>query len=57
MDVSMRDLTFDPTQLPGLSERLLSSHHQNNYGGAVRRLGAIRRQLAELSFTDTLSLC
>jgi Fe-Mn family superoxide dismutase len=53
MDVSMRDLTFDPTQLPGLSERLLSSHHQNNYGGAVRRLGAIRRQLAELSFTDT----
>ena len=53
MDVSMRDLTFDPKQLSGLSERLLQSHHQNNYGGAVKRLSAIRRQLAALSFTDT----
>jgi Fe-Mn family superoxide dismutase len=53
MDVPMRDLTFDPTQLTGLSARLLHSHHQNNYGGAVKRLGAIRRQLAGLSFADT----
>lgn len=53
LDVSMRDLTFDPSQLQGLSERLLQSHHQNNYGGAVKRLRTIRRQLAELSFTDT----
>jgi superoxide dismutase, Fe-Mn family len=52
MDVAMRDLTFDPAQTPGLSERLLRSHHQNNYGGAVKRLGAIRKQLAELSFAD-----
>ena len=32
----------------GLSERLLISHHQNNYGGAVKRLNAIRAQLAAL---------
>ncbi|HEX2009514.1 MAG TPA: Fe-Mn family superoxide dismutase [Roseateles sp.] len=53
MDVPMRDLSFDPAQTPGLSERLLRSHHQNNYGGAVKRLGAIRRQLAELPFAET----
>lgn len=53
MDVPMRDLGFDPALTPGLSERLLHSHHQNNYGGAVKRLAAIRRQLAALPFTDT----
>ena len=35
-------LPFDPAKLRGLSERLLQSHHQNNYGGAVKRLYAIR---------------
>jgi Fe-Mn family superoxide dismutase len=34
-------LPFDPKTIPGLSERLLVSHHDNNYVGAVRRLGAI----------------
>lgn len=29
----------------------MNSHHQNNYGGAVRRLNAIRAQLATASFT------
>ena len=29
-------------QLNGLSERLLASHHGNNYSGAVKRLNAIR---------------
>lgn len=40
-----QDLPFDPASLNGLSERLLRSHHQNNYGGAVKRLNAIRNQL------------
>ena len=31
-------LPFKPTLLNGLSERLLASHYENNYGGAVRRL-------------------
>ena len=46
MDVRIQPLPFDPAVLPGLSERLLASHHQNNYGGAVKRLNAIRAQLA-----------
>lgn len=53
MDVRIRDLPFDPTTLRGLSEKLLRSHHRNNYGGAVRRLNAIRAQLGELSFATT----
>ncbi len=49
MDLRAQPLPFDPASLPGLSERLLASHHQNNYGGAVKRLNAIRAQLAQTS--------
>ncbi|MCC6377639.1 MAG: superoxide dismutase [Burkholderiales bacterium] len=45
-----RDLPFDPAKLTGLSEKLLRSHHQINYGGAVARLNAIRRQLDGVAF-------
>jgi len=41
-------LAFDPKAVPGLSERLLISHHDNNYVGAVKRLGAIGTELASL---------
>jgi superoxide dismutase, Fe-Mn family len=41
----VQPLPFDPTKLAGLSEKLLVSHHQNNYGGAVRRLNQIQQQL------------
>jgi len=37
----------------GLSERLLVSHYENNYGGALRRLNAIRARLATLDWTRT----
>ena len=50
MDALIRPLPFDAAALRGLSARLLSSHHQNNYGGAVRRLNAIRAQLANTAF-------
>ena len=50
MDARIQDLPFDPTALPGLSEKLLRSHHQNNYGGAVKRLNAIRAELAAMPF-------
>ena len=50
MDALIRPLPFDAASLRGLSARLLSSHHQNNYGGAVRRLNAIRAQLAGTAF-------
>lgn len=41
-------LPFDPKTITGLSEKLLVSHHDNNYVGAVKRLGAIDAQLAAL---------
>lgn len=50
MDLQMLLLPFDPTGLRGLSERLIVSHHQNNYAGAAKRLNAIRQQLAGLPF-------
>jgi len=42
-------LPFDPARLPGLSERLLRSHWDNNYGGAVRSLAKTREQIAALT--------
>ncbi len=41
-------LPFDPKAVPGLSEKLLRSHYDNNYTGAVNRLGAISAQFASL---------
>jgi Fe-Mn family superoxide dismutase len=41
-------LPFDPAGIAGLSAKLLISHHDNNYVGAVKRLGAIRQELAAL---------
>jgi Fe-Mn family superoxide dismutase len=41
-------LPFDPKAVPGLSEKLLTSHHDNNYVGAVKRLGAIRGEFGKL---------
>ncbi len=41
-------LPFDPKTVPGLSEKLLTSHHDNNYVGAVKRLGAICAEFGKL---------
>jgi Fe-Mn family superoxide dismutase len=41
-------LPFDPRTIVGLSEKLLTSHHDNNYVGAVKRLGAITAEVAGL---------
>lgn len=41
-------LPFDPKSITGLSEKLLVSHHDNNYVGAVKRLGSIATQFAAL---------
>ncbi len=48
MEHRIQDLPFNPAALRGLSEKLLRSHHQNNYGGAVKRLNAIRAELGGL---------
>ena len=52
MNYQPRPLTLNTERLSGLSSRLITSHHQNNYGGAVKRLGAIRQQLAGAAFTN-----
>ena len=51
MDLTPRPLGFAAAALNGLSERLIASHHANNYTGAVKRLNAIRAQLATLDFS------
>ncbi len=50
MNPAILPLPFDAARLRGLSERLMQSHHQNNYGGAVKRLLAIRGQLGTLDW-------
>jgi len=42
-----KPLRFDPTKLAGLSEKLVKSHWENNYQGAVRALNTIEAKLAE----------
>ena len=42
-----RPLRFDPARLSGLSEKLITSHWENNYQGSVRALNAVERKLAE----------
>jgi superoxide dismutase, Fe-Mn family len=50
MTYAMNPLPCDPTKLKGLSEKLIVSHYENNYGGAVKRLNAISAQLSDLDF-------
>ena len=38
-------LSFDPAKLRGLSEKLIRSHWENNYGGAVRALNTLEQRL------------
>lgn len=45
---SAQPLPFDPKTIVGLSEKLLLSHHANNYTGAVKKLGAIHAEFAGL---------
>ena len=52
-NVAVRPLLLKPQWMNGLSERLLVSHYVNNYGGALRRLNAIRARLAALDWERT----
>ncbi len=49
---SVKPLPFDPKTIKGLSERILVSHYENNYTGAVNRLNAITAQLAGLDYAS-----
>lgn len=50
MAYEMKPLSCNPAKLNGLSEKLIVSHYENNYGGAVKRLNAIIAQLDALDF-------
>ena len=50
MTYELKPLSCDPAKLRGLSEKLIVSHYENNYGGAVKRLNAITAQLEALDF-------
>ena len=50
MPYEMKPLSCNPAKLKGLSEKLIVSHYENNYGGAVKRLNAITAQLESLDF-------
>lgn len=51
MRYEIKPLSCDPKALKGLSEKLIVSHYENNYSGAVKRLNAISEQLAALDFS------
>jgi Fe-Mn family superoxide dismutase len=44
----VKPLPFDPTKLKGLSQKLLVSHHDNNYSGAVKNLSKVEEELSRL---------
>ena len=52
MTHQMKLLSCDPARIKGMSERLIISHYENNYGGAVKRLNLIEEKLGELDFTN-----
>jgi Fe-Mn family superoxide dismutase len=52
MPYELKPLACDPAKLSGLSEKLIVSHWENNYGGAVKRLNAIEQRLAGLNWAS-----
>lgn len=43
-----KPLPFDPAKLKGISEKLIKSHWENNYGGSVKALNAVELRLAAM---------
>jgi superoxide dismutase, Fe-Mn family len=41
-------LPFDPRKLVGISEKMIVSHHDNNYAAAVKNLNKVEEQLATI---------
>ena len=44
-----KPLPFDPKKLTGFSEKLIVSHHDNNYAGAVKNLNKVEEALAQVT--------
>lgn len=43
-----KPLPFNPGKLIGISEKLIVSHHDKNYAGAVKRLASIQEKIRRL---------
>ena len=52
MTYAVKPLSCDPSRIRGMSERMIVSHYENNYGGAVKRLNLIDEKLAELDYAN-----
>ena len=52
MRYRLKPIQCRPWTLSYLSVKLIESHYENNYGGALRRLNAITAQLEALDFAD-----
>ena len=50
MPYEIKPLSLDPKSIKGISEKVIVSHYENNYVGAVKRLNAIGEQLGNLDF-------
>jgi Fe-Mn family superoxide dismutase len=45
---AVKPLPFNASKLKGLSEKMLSSHHDHNYAGAVKALSKVEEHLARI---------
>jgi Fe-Mn family superoxide dismutase len=45
----VRELPFQPGKLTGLSAAMITSHHANNYAGAVKNLNKVELELAKVT--------
>ncbi|HET9957133.1 MAG TPA: Fe-Mn family superoxide dismutase [Polyangiaceae bacterium] len=46
---AVQPLPFKAGTLNGLSERMIVSHHENNYGGAVKNLNRVEQELSQIA--------
>src|ERR1700730_6778272 len=53
MRYRLRPIFCRPWLLNGITPRLIESHYENNYGGALNRLNAITEKLESLDFSST----
>ena len=53
MRYHLKQIHCRPWVLGGMSLKLIESHYENNYGGALRRLNAITEQLEALDYSKT----
>ena len=54
---ALKPLPFDPSKLTGLSERMIRSHWENNYGGSVKALAAVKARLGSGAEHDRNPAC